>query len=93
MPEIIDRDVVLKALKTPYATLLSLAFTYVSLTKSEMLCIKGCIIEGETEEKFAETIERSRDFVSRKKASAIRKIQYAWARMDDQLLHDICDYN
>lgn len=89
----LDRNTVLRALKTPYAPLLTLAFTYVSLSRNEMLCVKGCIVDGETEEAFAERIERSRDFVARHKASGIRRLQHAWARMDAQLLCDMCDYN
>lgn len=88
-----EKQIVLKALRTPYLCLLEIALEFASLSKVEKQCIYGVIVEGDTEEAFAEKIERSRDFVTRHKSSGIKRLQYAWAYMDDRLILDMCNYN
>ena len=61
----LDKEIVIKALRTPYAPLRELALSYASLSRDEMCCLIGCIVDGKTNEEFAEEIERSPKFVSR----------------------------
>lgn len=88
----IDKQTALKALRTPYTALLELALSFVTLSESESLCLKGVVIDRKTEEAFAEQIERSRDFVKRHKLAAIDRVRAAWSEMDKQLISDMCDY-
>lgn len=73
-----DKDTVVKALKSPYKPMLDYAMTYVSLSDKERICIEECIIKDYTEEETAEKIEKSRDYVAKYKASGLAKIQKAW---------------
>lgn len=88
----LDKEIVIKALRTPYAPLRELALSYASLSRDEMRCVIGCIVDGKTNEEFAEEIERSPKFVSRHRGEGLRRLQYAWARIDAQLLADMIDY-
>ncbi len=88
----LDKDTVIKALRTPYAPLRELALAYVSLSQNEMRCVIGCIVDGKTNEVLAEELERSPKFVSRHRGEGLRRLQYAWAKLDKQLLADMIDY-
>lgn len=88
----LDKDVVIKALRTPYAPLRELALSYASMSRDEMRCLIGCVVDRKTNEEFAEEIERSPKFVSRHRGEGLRRLQYAWARIDAQLLADMVDY-
>ena len=88
----LDKEIVIKALRTPYAPLRELALSYASLSRDEMRCLIGCIVDGKTNEEVAEEIERSPTFVSRHRGEGLRRLQYAWARIDAQLLTDMIDY-
>lgn len=88
----LDKDTVIKALRTPYAPLRELALAYVSLSQDEMRCVIGCIVDGKTNEVLAEELERSPKFVSRHRGEGLRRLQYAWAKLDKQLLADMIDY-
>ena len=88
----LDREIVIKALRTPYAPLRELALSYASLSRDEMRCVIGCVVEGKTNEQLAEEIDRSPKFVSRHRGEGLRRLQYAWARIDAQLLADMIDY-
>lgn len=89
----LDKDVVIKALRTPYAPLRELALSYASLSRDEMRCVIGCVVEGYTNEEYAEMIDRSPKFVSRHRNAAIKRLQYAWVMLDKQLLMDLTDYD
>ena len=88
----LDKDIVVKALRTPYAPLRTLALSYASMSRDEMRCVIGCIVDGKTNEELAEEIERSPKFVSRHRGEGLRRLQYAWAKIDAQLLADMVDY-
>lgn len=88
----LDKEIVIKALRTPYAPLRELALSYASLSRDEMRCLIGCVVDRKTNEEFAEEIERSPKFVSRHRGEGLRRLQYAWARIDAQLLADMVDY-
>lgn len=88
----LDKNIVVKALRTPYAPLRELALSYVSLSRDEMRCVIGCIVDRKTNEELAEEIERSPKFVSRHRGEGLRRLQYAWAKIDAQLIADMVDY-
>ena len=87
-----DKEIVVKALRTPYAPLRVLAMSYVSLSRDEMRCVIGCIVDGKTNEELAEELERSPKFVSRHRGEGLRRLQYAWTKLDPKLLADMVDY-
>lgn len=74
----LDRDIVIQALKTPYKRVLDFAMTYVSLSDKEKSCVFLCIVDDITEEKVAEQLKVSREYVSKHKKRGIEKLQKAW---------------
>lgn len=88
----LDKEIVIKALRTPYAPLRELALSLASLSRDEMRCVIGCVVDGKTNEELAEEIERSPKFVSRHRGEGVKRLQYAWAKIDEQLLADMVDY-
>ena len=88
----LEKEIVIKALRTPYAPLCELALSLASLSRDELRCVIGCIVDGKTNEELAEEIERSPKFVSRHRGEGVRRLQYAWAKIDAGLLADMIDY-
>ncbi len=74
----LDREIVLKALKSPYKHILDFAMTYVSLTEKERECVFICCVDDVTEEQASERLQVSRDFVAKHKKKGLVKIQQAW---------------
>lgn len=75
---LLDKNIVLKALKSPYKRILDFAMTYVNLTEKEQECVQICCIEDVTEELAAERLQVSRDYVAKHKKKGIIKLQQAW---------------
>ena len=73
-----DRETVIRALRTPYRRPLDFALTYASLTAMEEKCLRATLIDGCTEEFAAEKLEFSRDFVTKHKKRALDMLQRAW---------------
>lgn len=73
-----DKETVIRALRTPYRRPLEFALTYASLTDKESICLRATLIEGRTEEAAAEALEFSRDFVTKHKRRALDKLCRAW---------------
>ena len=67
-----DKTAVKKALRTPYKPLLDYAMTFVSLSEKERKVLTLCLIELLTEEKTAEILGYSCDFVARTKKACFR---------------------
>ena len=88
----IDREIAIRALRTPYAPLRELALSFVSLTQNERACLIGCYIDDLTNEALAEKLQRSPKFVSRYRNAALERVCAAWARMDKSLIDDMVDY-
>lgn len=86
-----DKQIVLKALRTPYKRVLDFAMTYVSMSKKERECVFNVIVDGETEETAAEMMGVSRDFVAKHKASGLEKIAKAWEHCE--VLPILIDYD
>ena len=88
----IDREIAIKALRTPYVPLRELALSFVSLTQNERACLIGCYIDDLTNEALAEQLQRSPKFVSRYRNAALERVCAAWARVDKSLIDDMIDY-
>lgn len=73
-----EKETVLRALRTPYHRPLDFALTYASLTDKEEKCLRATLIEGRTEEEAAEMLDYSRDFVTKHKKRAVEKLCRAW---------------
>ena len=78
-----DKIAVKKALRTPYKPLLEYAMTFVSLSEKERKVLTLCLIELLTEEKTAEILGYSRDFVARTKKQALERVLKAWEKMPE----------
>lgn len=78
-----DKTAVKKALRTPYKPLLDYAMTFVSLSEKERKVLTLCLIELLTEEKTAEILGYSRDFVARTKKQALERVLKAWEKMPE----------
>ena len=78
-----DKTAVKKALRTPYKPLLDYAMTFVSLSEKERKVLKLCFVELLTEEKTAEILEYSRDFVARTKKRALERVLKAWEKIPE----------
>ena len=78
-----DKTAVKKALRTPYKPLLDYAMTFVSLSEKERKVLTLCLIELLTEEKTAEILGYSRDFVKKKKKQALERVLKAWEKMPE----------
>lgn len=74
----LSKEDVVRALHTPYKKPLALAFEFVNLTRSERRCIDMVYIDGLTEERAAEEMCVSRDYVAKHKKRALQKIAQAW---------------
>lgn len=88
----LEKDVVLRALRTPYAPLRDRALSCVSLSHDELRCVIGCVVDGYTNEELAEKIERSPKFVSRHRTEGMHRIATAWAMIDADLIAEMTDY-
>ena len=78
-----DNTAVKKALRTPYKPLLDYAMTFVSLSEKERKVLMLCFVELLTEEKTAEILEYSRDFVARTKKRALERVLKAWEKIPE----------
>lgn len=78
----LSKEDVVRALHTPYKKPLALAFEYVNLTRSERQCIDMVYIDGLTEERAAEEMCVSRDYVAKHKKRAMQKLAQAWEGLD-----------
>ena len=78
-----DKTAVKKALRTPYKPLLDYAMTFVSLSEKERKVITLCFVELFTEEKTAEILGYSRDFVARTKKRALERVLKAWEKIPE----------
>ena len=74
----IARETVVKALHSPLQKVLRFALTYATLTDDELEVIERTYINGKTEETAAEEMNVSPEFIAKKKAKAIKKLQAAW---------------
>ena len=86
------KDVVTRALRTPYANLRDRALSDVSLSHDEIRCVIGCVVDGYTNEELAEMIERSPKFVSRHRTEGLHRIAAAWAKLDADMIAEMIDY-
>jgi DNA-binding CsgD family transcriptional regulator len=73
-----EKDTVIKALRTPYRRPLEFALTYASLSEREETCLRATLIEHRTEEAAAEHLGYSRDYVTKHKKHALEKLCRAW---------------
>lgn len=78
-----DKTAVKKALRTPYKPLLDYAMTFVSLSEKERKVLTLCSVELLTEEKTAEILGYSRDFVARTKKRALERVLKAWEKIPE----------
>ena len=78
-----DKTAVKKALRTPYKPLLDYAMTFVSLSEKERKVLTLYLIELLTEEKTAEILGYSRDFVARTKKRALERVLKAWEKIPE----------
>ena len=78
-----DKTAVKKALRTPYKPLLDYAMTFVSLSEKERKVLTLCLIELLTEEKTAEILGYSRDFIARTKKRALERVLKAWEKIPE----------
>ena len=78
-----DKTAVKKALRTPYKPLLDYAMTFVSLSEKERKVLTLCFVELLTEEKTAEILGYSRDFVARTKKRALERVLKAWEKIPE----------
>lgn len=78
-----DKTAVKKALRTPYKPLLDYAMTFVSLSEKERKVLTLCFVELLTEEKTAEILEYSHDFVARTKKRALERVLKAWEKIPE----------
>lgn len=75
---LLQKEIVLKALKSPYKRVIEFALTYVNLNDREKQIINYCFVSNFTAEETAEKLDISVSSVCKMKSSILIKIQKSW---------------
>ena len=76
-----DEKRVIQILRSPSAALVNALLEEANLTIPELEAVNHCVRLDYTQEEAADVLERSRNYVQRNRAEAMRKLKTAWAAL------------